>query len=96
MPANSKETSQYLNTPLKNGYLDIMVPRPVPSSPFDPIMKVPSEFNQRPDLMSQQQYGTPRLWWVFSVRNPDIFEDPINDFISGTEFYVPANILKGN
>lgn len=94
MPANSKETSQYLNTPVKNFYLDIYVPRNVPSSPYDKIAIVPPAFNQRPDLMSQQEYGTPRLWWVFAVRNPDLFSDPIGDFLSGTQFYIPANILK--
>jgi hypothetical protein len=96
MPANSRETSQYLNTPVKNFYLDIWVPRTVPSSPFDQIGVIPPKFNQRPDLMSQQLYGTPGLWWVFAVRNPDIFIDPIGDFISGVTFYIPANILKGN
>lgn len=95
MAANSRETSIYLNTPIKDWYLDILIPRTVPSSPYDEIAIVPSEFNQRPDLMSQQQYGTPRLWWVFAVRNPDVFSDPINDFVSGTKFYIPSNILKG-
>ena len=95
MPANSKETSQYLNTPIVNWYLDIWVPRPVTANQFDTVGIVPPEYNQRPDLMSQKLYGTPRLWWIFSVRNPDIFIDPINDFISGTQFYIPTNILKG-
>lgn len=96
MAATSRETSEYLNTPIKDFYLDILVPRTVTSSPYDTVAIVPSEFNQRPDLMSQQQYGTPRLWWVFAVRNPDLFPDPINDFVSGTQFFVPSNILKGN
>jgi len=95
MASNSRETSQYLTTPIKNWYLDILVPRTVPSTPYDTIAVVPPEFNQRPDLMSQQQYGTPRLWWVFAMRNPDLFVDPIGDFVSGTQFYIPSNILKG-
>ena len=94
MPANSKETSQYLNTPVRNFYLDIYVPRVVNSSPYDTVMIIPPKFNQRPDLMSQQIYGTPRMWWVFAVRNPDLFSDPISDFLSGIQFYVPSNILK--
>lgn len=96
MPSTSRETSQYLNTPIKDWYLDIWIPRPIPVSAFDPIAVVPPKYNQRPDLMSQELYGTPRLWWTFSVRNPDIFIDPINDFLSGTRFYTPANILKGS
>jgi hypothetical protein len=95
MPANSKETSQYLNTPIKDWYLDIYVPRFVANNDFDTIVVVPPKYNQRPDLMSQELYGTPRMWWVFAVRNPDLFSDPISDFLSGTRFYAPSNILKG-
>lgn len=94
MAKNSKDTSQYLTTDIKNWYLDIWNPRPVPSSEYDKIVTIPPEYNERPDLMSQYEYGTPRLWWVFSMRNPDILIDPINDFVAGTEIYVPANILK--
>jgi len=94
MAANSKDTSQYLPTPIKNWYLDLWVPRNVPVSDFDKIVIIPPAYNQRPDLMSQEEYGTPRLWWVFCMRNPDLIIDPINDFLAGLEIYVPANILK--
>ena len=94
MAANSKDTSQYLSTPITNWYLDIMVPRTVPKSEYDSLAIIPAAYDQRPDLMSQAQYGTPRLWWVFAVRNPDLINDPIQDFVSGLEIYIPANILK--
>ena len=94
MAQNSKETSQFYPTPIKNWYLDLWVPIPVPSNTSDALIVIPPAFNQRPDLLSQQQYGTPRLWWVFAVRNPDILIDPINDFLSGLQIYVPTNILK--
>ncbi len=94
MPQNLKDSSQYLNTPVKDWYLDIMVPRTVPKSDYDNLVKIPPQYDQRPDLMSQAEYGTPRLWWVFAVRNPDILQDPIEDFVSGLEIYIPANILK--
>ena len=94
MSQNFKDTSPYILTPVKNDYLDLWVPRNVPSSDFDNIIIIPPEFNQRPDLLSQQEYGTPRLWWVFCIRNPDLIVDPINDFVSGLEIYVPVNILK--
>lgn len=94
MAQNSKDTSQYLLTPIQDWYLDIMVPRSVPSSDFDKIIIIPAAYNQRPDLLSQEEYGTPALWWVFAVRNPDLMNDPINDFVSGLEIYVPVNILK--
>lgn len=94
MAANSKDTSQYLLTPIRNQHLDLWVPRDIPKSDYDKIIKIPPAFDQRPDLLSQQEYGTPRLWWVFAVRNPDLILDPINDFLSGLEIYVPVNILK--
>lgn len=94
MAQNSKDTSQYLSTPVKNWYLDLWVPRSVPKSEFDKIIIIPPEFDQRPDLLAHREYGTPRLWWVFSIRNPDLIIDPINDFVAGLEIYVPENILK--
>ena len=94
MARNSKDTSQYLNTPITDWYLDIMVQRNVPKSDFDKIIKIPPAFDQRPDLMSNKEYGTPRLWWVFAIRNPDLITDPIHDFVAGLEIYIPTNILK--
>jgi hypothetical protein len=94
MAQNSKETSQYCLTPIKDWYLDIMVPRTIPKSDYDKIVIIPPAYDQRPDLMSQNEYGTPRLWWVFAVRNPDKIIDPIQDFLAGMEIYVPNNILK--
>lgn len=94
MASNTKDTSPYSLTPIKNWYLDLWVPRTVPKNDFDKIIIIPAAFNQRPDLLSQQEYGTPKLWWVFSLRNPDLIIDPINDFLSGIQIFVPNNILK--
>ncbi len=94
MAQNSKDTSQYLTTPIKDWYLDTWVPRSVPKSEYDKIAVIPPEFDQRPDLMSHREYGTPRLWWVFAMRNPDQLIDPIDDFVAGLEIYIPENILK--
>lgn len=94
MPATAKDTSPYTLTPIKDFYLDIWVLRNVPSSDFDDIVIIQPAYDQRPDLLSQALYGTPRLWWVFAVRNPDLIIDPILDFVSGLQIYVPLNILK--
>ena len=94
MAQNSKDTSQYLLTPIKNWYLDLWVPRPVSSSVYDDVIIIPPSFDLRPDLLSQQEYGTPSLWWVFAIRNPDLINDPINDFVAGLQIYVPPNPLK--
>jgi len=94
MAQDSKDTSQYSLTPIKNWYLDLWVPRTVSKNDYDNLIIIPPEFNQRPDLLSQQLYGTPKLWWVFCLRNPDLIIDPINDFVAGLEIYTPDNILK--
>lgn len=94
MAQNSKDTSQYFLTPVKDWYLDLWVPRTVSRSISDNLYVIPAEFDQRPDLLSQQTYGTPALWWVFAVRNPDLIMDPINDFLAGLEIFVPPNPLK--
>ena len=94
MAKNSKNSSQYVLTPVRDWYLDFWVPRNVPKSDFDKIIIIPPVFDQRPDLLSNEEYGTPSLWWVFSVRNPDLLIDPINDFVSGLEIFVPVSILK--
>lgn len=94
MAQNSKDTSEYSLTPIKNWYLDLWIPRTIPKNEFDKILIIPAAFNQRPDLLSQQEYGTPELWWVFCIRNPDLIIDPINDFLAGLQIFIPSNILK--
>jgi hypothetical protein len=94
MAQNSKDTSQYLLTPIKDWYLDLWVPRSVSASIADNLYVIPAKYDQRPDLLSQETYGTPTLWWVFAVRNPDLIMDPINDFLSGLEIFIPPNPLK--
>lgn len=89
-----KDTSPYYSTPIVNWYLDVWVPRTVSKNEYDKLIIIPPEFNQRPDLLSQQEYGTPSLFWVFCLRNPDLINDPIEDFVAGLEIYIPNNILK--
>ncbi len=91
---SSNSASEYSLTPVTNFYLDIWVPRNIPTSSSDTLVIIPAQYDQRPDLMSQYAYGTPALWWVFAIRNPDVLIDPINDFIAGLQIYIPANILQ--
>lgn len=94
MASNSTTTSQYLQTPITNWYLDIWVSRLIPKNDYDKLIVIPPQYDRRPDLLSQAEYGTPGLWWVFAVRNPDIMNDPIEDFVAGLEIFVPVNILQ--
>lgn len=46
-------------------------------------------YHERPDLLAFQLYGNSRLWWVFPLRNPDLIQDPIRDFVAGLTIIVP-------
>jgi hypothetical protein len=34
-------------------------------------------------------YDNAALWWVFTQRNLDVIQDPIFDFVPGTQIYIP-------
>jgi hypothetical protein len=42
-------------------------------------------------LLAYDLYGTPNLWWVFMQRNLDVIQDPILDFVPGTQIYLCKN-----
>lgn len=93
MPVPYRESSPYYNTPQRNfvvEHLDFLQFRSIPFDSTDEIIKVSSRFNQRPDLLSNDLYQTPDLWWIFSVRNPDVLVDPINDLVTDLEIFVPT------
>lgn len=90
---NYKNTSPYFETNQRNfliEHLDFLEFREIPADVTDEPFVVPSKFEHRPDLLSNEFYGTPELWWVFAVRNPDEIIDPIYDIVSGKEIYVPT------
>ena len=62
----------------------------VPRSVEDQVYEIGHSYDERPDLLAHQVYGNSRLWWVFSLRNPDVLKDPIRDFKPGTTIVVPA------
>ncbi len=87
------KSSPYFNTSQKNDlvrYLDFMEYRDIAADDNDQELIVSTKFHQRPDLLSNDLYGTPDLWWIFVVRNPDQMVDPIYDLVSGLELYVPT------
>jgi hypothetical protein len=55
----------------------------------DILYVIEPQFNYRPDLLANYLYGTPKLWWVFAQRNMDEIRDPIFDFRSGVEIFLP-------
>ena len=85
-------TSLYAGTPTVTNYvkyLDFWRGVNIPANASDKLISLDSRYNYRPDLLSYDQYGTPQLWWIFILRNPDIIKDPTWDFVTGINIYVP-------
>ena len=70
--------------------------RPVPAEADDFKYVIENHYRHRPDLLSYDLYGTPKLWWVFVQRNMSVLRDPIYDFEAGVTIYVPkkSNLEK--
>ena len=93
MPVTYKKTSPYFATPQRNflvEFLDILNFISIPGDDTEELIVLSPKFNERPDLLSNELYGTPDLWWVFIVRNPDTIIDPIYDFVTEIEIFVPT------
>lgn len=86
----NKSTSPYYKTPIKDFYLDLWKKRNIPPQSDDKIITLEAKYDGRPDLLSFDLYGTPRLWWVFAVRNMDILIDPIEDMKAGVQIFAPT------
>jgi len=82
-------TSPWFNTGTVQNYLNILTIRPVAAEADDFLYAIEPQYTHRPDLLSYDLYGTPRLWWVFIQRNLDVLQDPVFDFVPGTQIYVP-------
>lgn len=87
--ATYSASSPWHDTPQSSTYLDIWRPRPIPAASDDFQYTIQPQYNYRPDLLSYDIYGTPKLWWVFMQRNIDIIADPIYDFRSGVTIALP-------
>lgn len=86
--------SIYYNVPIKYksglNYLDFNIMRTFRPDVSDREFEITQKYHLRPDLLSNDLYGTPYLSHIFSLRNPDILGDPINDFTAGTMIMVPT------
>lgn len=91
-------SSPYYTTDLNaNGqYLGLWNYRTIPIAKSDALITISSVYNNRPDLLAHDLYGSAQLWWVFAVRNPNtLASDPLGNFTSGTQIMVPnATTLK--
>ena len=87
--AQYSRTSPYFSTIQNEINLETFVPRPITSEQDDQSYTIERTYAYRPDLLAFDLYGSPRLWWVFAQRNPDVIEDPIYDFTPGKTIQLP-------
>jgi hypothetical protein len=94
--AKYNKSSPYFLSKQNNLYLELLTIRPVPAEKDDFLYKIENHYIHRPDLLSYDLYGTPKLWWVFVQRNMDVIKDPVFDFVPGVQIYIPkkSNIEK--
>lgn len=95
--AKYNQSSPWANTNFSSGnYLSTFQIRTIPAEADDVVYELEPQYIYRPDLLSYDIYGTPKLWWVFSQRNLDILQDPVFDFIPGVKIYLPKkdNLLR--
>lgn len=85
--------SPYAATPQVNvylEYLDFWKGSAIAPRDGDQIITLGSKYVNRPDLLSQDLYGSAGYWWIFALRNPDAIKDPIYDMKAGLTIYAPA------
>ena len=88
--ATYKTNSVYALTPMDAGKLGIWKVPEVEITGNEVTIIISRHYRNRPDLLSNKLYGTPQLWWVFKMLNPDKLNDPVWDFIEGVEILTPS------
>lgn len=89
MAVTYSRTSPYADTPEYGFFLDLANIPTIPFESSDVAYEIDNIYNNRPDLLAFDLYGDPGLWWVFSVRNPNVLQDPLFDFIPGVTIFIP-------
>src|SRR3546814_10106012 len=90
---SSDVCSSDLPTSYKSGitYLDFNILKSFSSDVSDYEFTITEKYNNRPDLLSYELYGSPFLCLIFSLRNPDLLGDPIYDFTTDKNIMVPTS-----
>jgi len=89
MAVNYSKTSPYANTETFAFFLDVANIPVIPYDPSDTPYRIDNIYEHRPDLLAFDLYGDTALWWVFSVRNPNVLQDPVYDFLPGATIFIP-------
>jgi hypothetical protein len=89
MAVTYNKTSPYARTNTYSFFLDIAEIPELPMDPSDVQYQIDAIYKNRPDLLAFDLYGNVSLWWVFSIRNPNVLQDPVFDFLPGAIIYIP-------
>lgn len=90
MTIKYKNTSPFFLTQIVNSsYLGFYSPRNFRLDGTEETIKIESKYENRPDLLAHEIYGTVELWWVFMVANPDKIVDSLTDMVAGLEILIP-------
>lgn len=84
------KTSPYSATPQSNFFLGRYVHRAISSDAGDKLITLEARHQYRPDMLSQELYGTPQYYWVFMCRNMNVIRDLVWDFTAGTKIVAPS------
>jgi hypothetical protein len=87
--ATYTKSSPWHKTVSNDLYLETLTYRPIVKNPGDKVYIIENQYKHRPDLLANDLYGDPKLWWVFVHRNRDVLKDPVFDFIPGTTIFLP-------
>ena len=79
--------SPFAFTPIIGRYLTYYVHRRVPPHALDTIITLDLTYEHRPDLLANDLYGDPDLFWVIAERNG--LQDPIFGFKGGKQYVIP-------
>tara|TARA_B100000949_G_scaffold208264_1_gene199971 strand:+ start:728 stop:1018 length:291 start_codon:yes stop_codon:yes gene_type:complete len=82
--------SLYAQTPMNSNFLGIWEPPDIVVTGNETTITIGRHMKFRPDLLSHELYGTPKLWWIFKMINPDKLHDPVWDFVEGLEILTPS------
>jgi len=83
--------SNYSLTPMNSNFLGLWEAPEVTLTGNEITVTIERHMKHRPDILSYKLYGTPKLWWIFKMINPDKLNDPIWDFVEGLEILTPNN-----
>lgn len=79
--------SMYGFTPIISRFMVYYVHRSVPPHELDQVIRLDQRYENRPDLLANDIYGNPDMFWIIAIRNG--LEDPIYGFKTGELYTIP-------